>query len=64
MINLLVQKINKVENKEYNEIKLLIDNYIKDSKEIKITQHKKTKIKKRNYNESLQSLDERVNKNC
>ena len=58
MIDLFVQKINVVENKEYNETKPLVDNYIKDNKEIKMTQHKKTKIEKRNYNESLQSLDE------
>ena len=59
LINLLVQKINQVEDKEYKEFSLLIDKYINTHKigEKKNQKANKT-IKKRNYNEPLKSIDE------
>ena len=60
LINLLVQKINQLEDKEYKEINLLIDNYINTHKNEGMKNQKANKtVQKRNNNESLKSLDDR-----
>ena len=62
LINLDIQKMNEVEDKEYNEINLLIDIYINTHKDIKITKTKKTIKKEIIMNHLNQQMNKRNKK--